>query len=134
MSQFRDAYGEFRRQGVEVAALSVDSPYSHRAWAAELNIPYPLLSDFAREFLTSYRVPLRAAKWVEPVGWTALTFRDAEEDKPWQAFYVSVGELKAGRPVGDIPLQKYVPLRRGNAKRPRLLRRISSDERGASSR
>ena len=50
MSQFRDAYDEFRRAGFEVAALSVDSPYSHSAWAKELDVEYPLISDFAREF------------------------------------------------------------------------------------
>ncbi|HEX6510483.1 MAG TPA: redoxin domain-containing protein [Chloroflexota bacterium] len=62
MSQFRDAYDEFRREGVEVAAISVDSPYSHRAWSKELGgIPYPLLSDFAREFLEQYGVPENTA-------------------------------------------------------------------------
>lgn len=59
MSQFRDAYDEFRRQEVEVAAVSVDSPYSHRAWAAELDVPYPLLSDFSRELMTAYKIPPR---------------------------------------------------------------------------
>ena len=59
MSQFRDAYDEFRRAGFEVAALSVDSPYSHRAWAKELDVEYPLISDFARTFALDYHVPLR---------------------------------------------------------------------------
>jgi glutaredoxin-dependent peroxiredoxin len=59
VSQFRDAYDEFRRAGFEVAAISVDSPYSHRAWAKELGVDYPLISDFARELATSYRIPLR---------------------------------------------------------------------------
>lgn len=58
MSQFRDAYDEFRRAGFEVAALSVDSPYSHSAWAKELDVEYPLISDFAREFAAAYHVPL----------------------------------------------------------------------------
>lgn len=59
MSRFRDAYDEFRRQSVEVAAVSVDSPYSHRAWAAELDVRYPLLSDFGRTFIERYGVPSR---------------------------------------------------------------------------
>jgi peroxiredoxin len=62
VSQFRDAYDEFRREEVEVAAVSVDSPYSHRAWASELDIPYPLLSDFGREFIASYGIPSRDLK------------------------------------------------------------------------
>jgi glutaredoxin-dependent peroxiredoxin len=59
VSRFRDRYDEFRRHGVEVAAASVDSPYSHRAWAAELGIRYPMLSDFGREFITAYGIPAR---------------------------------------------------------------------------
>ena len=58
MSQFRDAYDEFHRLGFEVAAISVDSPYSHRAWAEQLNVGYPLISDFGREFARAYHVPL----------------------------------------------------------------------------
>jgi peroxiredoxin len=58
VSQFWDAYDEFRRAGFEVAAISVDSPYAHRAWAKELGVGYPLISDFAREFATAYKVPL----------------------------------------------------------------------------
>ena len=59
MSQFRDAYDEFRRAGFEVAAISVDSPYSHRTWAEQLGVGYSLISDFGREFATAYHVPLR---------------------------------------------------------------------------
>jgi peroxiredoxin len=53
---------------VEVAASSVDSPHAHRAWAAELSIPYPLLSDFTRELLTSYRIPTRDLPLLPAVG------------------------------------------------------------------
>ena len=58
MSQFRDRYDEFRRAGFEVTAISVDSPYSHRVWAKELGLEYPLISDFARTFAEDYQVPL----------------------------------------------------------------------------
>jgi hypothetical protein len=53
-------------------------------------------------------LPLRAAKWVERLVWTALTLRHAEQDEPWEAFYVSARELKAGRPIADIPLMLHV--------------------------
>lgn len=59
MSQFRDAYGEFRREDVEVASISVDSPHSHRAWAEQLDISFPMLSDFNREIMDAYRIPPR---------------------------------------------------------------------------
>jgi alkyl hydroperoxide reductase subunit AhpC len=54
VSQFRDAYGEFRRLNVEVASVSVDSPYAHRVWAKELNIPFPMIGDLGRDLLTKY--------------------------------------------------------------------------------
>lgn len=37
---------EFRRRDVELAAISVDSLYSHGAWAAVRGISFPLLADF----------------------------------------------------------------------------------------
>lgn len=54
MSRFRDAYDEFRRLNVEVAGVSVDSAYTHRVWAKELNIEFPMISDFLRTMLDAY--------------------------------------------------------------------------------
>ena len=78
MSQFRDAYDEFRREGVEVAALSVDSPYSHRAWAESIDIRYPLISDFNREFMEKYRVPLRGMRLLSRVAGRSAFIVDQE--------------------------------------------------------
>jgi peroxiredoxin (alkyl hydroperoxide reductase subunit C) len=66
VSHFRDAYDEFRRLNAQVASVSVDSPFAHRAWAKELNIPFPMISDFAHDLLTKYEaltgnVPLLGA-------------------------------------------------------------------------
>jgi peroxiredoxin len=50
-SQQLDVYqqelDEFRRRGAQVVGVSVDSVYSHGAWAAVRGITFPLLSDFA---------------------------------------------------------------------------------------
>ncbi|HEV3310943.1 MAG TPA: redoxin domain-containing protein [Chloroflexota bacterium] len=54
MSQFRDAYDEFRRVNAEVVAVSVDSPYSHQVWARQLGLLFPMVSDFARHLLRAY--------------------------------------------------------------------------------
>lgn len=54
MSQFRDAYDEFRRVNAEVVSVSVDSPYCHRAWSRELGITFPMVSDFNRELCRAY--------------------------------------------------------------------------------
>jgi peroxiredoxin len=38
---------EFEKRGVQILAVSVDSMYSHGAWAAVRGLRFPLLSDFA---------------------------------------------------------------------------------------
>jgi thioredoxin-dependent peroxiredoxin len=42
---FSDLYDRFRAAGVEVVGVSVDSEESHRSFAAECGIPFPLASD-----------------------------------------------------------------------------------------
>jgi NADH-dependent peroxiredoxin subunit C len=58
-----DRYEEFRAMGIEVLALSVDSPHVHKAWQEhELSkmvdggIPYPMLSDRAGRVGEKYLV------------------------------------------------------------------------------
>ena len=53
-------------------------------------------------------LPPRVPAWVERLAWTALTLQQGEDDEPWEAFFVSAKELKAGRPVGEIPLMTHV--------------------------
>lgn len=66
MSKLQAELGEFEERGVTVAAVSVDSPWSHRAFAEDRGISFPPLSDFGREVVESYGVqhdagfPLRA--------------------------------------------------------------------------
>lgn len=43
-----------------MATFSVDSPYSHRVWAEELGIEFPMLSDFDREIMERYLIPSRS--------------------------------------------------------------------------
>jgi peroxiredoxin len=58
VSQLRDAYAEFRRLNTEVATVSVDSPYAHREWAKQLEVPFPMLCDSKRALFHAYDVPL----------------------------------------------------------------------------
>jgi peroxiredoxin len=64
---------------VEVAAVSVDSPYSHRVWAAELDIPYPLLSDFGRELIAGYAIPTRDLRLLPSVSGRSAFLVDASQ-------------------------------------------------------
>jgi peroxiredoxin len=61
-----------------VAGISVDSPYCHRAFAEELEIPFPLLSDFNREISRAYRIPVRQLRLLSDVtGRTAFVIDSA---------------------------------------------------------
>ena len=53
-------------------------------------------------------LPPHIPAWVERLAWTALTLQNGENDEPWEEFFVSARELKAGRPVGEIPLMAHV--------------------------
>lgn len=43
---YQHEWSEFESRGIKVVGISVDSIYSHGAWAAVRNISFPLLSDF----------------------------------------------------------------------------------------
>jgi len=42
----RDDLGSFQNDDVQVLAVSVDSAYSHKVWAADQGYEFPLLADF----------------------------------------------------------------------------------------
>lgn len=44
---YQQELDEFRARGAQVIGISVDSVYSHGAWAAVRGITFPLLSDFS---------------------------------------------------------------------------------------
>jgi peroxiredoxin len=46
LSLYQSELNEFKRLGAQVIGISVDSIYSHGAWAAVRGIKFPLLSDF----------------------------------------------------------------------------------------
>ena len=46
LCQLRDEFPTYADAGVEVLGVSVDTPYSLKAWALQQNYQFPLLSDF----------------------------------------------------------------------------------------
>ncbi|BBL78583.1 peroxiredoxin [Rubrobacter xylanophilus] len=56
LDEVQDNLQEFSRRGARVLAISVDSPWSHRAWAEARGITFPLLSDFLRGVARDYGV------------------------------------------------------------------------------
>ena len=56
MGQPQQQLGRFEEKGARVLELSVDSLWSHQAWAEERGLGFPLLSGFGREVLEKYGV------------------------------------------------------------------------------
>ena len=48
--------GDFESAGASVLGISIDSVYSHDAWARNHNLSYPLLSDIHRTVCKAYGV------------------------------------------------------------------------------
>ncbi|CAN5559947.1 peroxiredoxin [soil metagenome] len=56
MGQLQDQMSRFAEKGAKVVAISADTPWSHKAFAEDRGIEFPLLSDFDREVISSYGV------------------------------------------------------------------------------
>jgi peroxiredoxin len=46
LALFQETLDQIHDQNAEIIGVSVDSPYSHRAWADKQHLTFPLLSDF----------------------------------------------------------------------------------------
>jgi len=51
---FRDAMANFNNLNAQVVGISVDSPFANKAFAAQNNLQFPLLSDYSREVCKQY--------------------------------------------------------------------------------
>jgi peroxiredoxin Q/BCP len=51
---FRDAFAGFKRRGIEVLGVSLDSEASHRKFAEKYELPYNLLADTDRSVSEAY--------------------------------------------------------------------------------
>ena len=54
MACFKDDLGELRNHSIGVLGISVDSVWSHKAWAKHLGIDFSILSDLKREVSRAY--------------------------------------------------------------------------------
>ena len=56
MCTLRDSRGELGNLGAAVVGVSVDTPFANKAFADQHKIPFPLLSDYARQAIAAYGV------------------------------------------------------------------------------
>ena len=53
---FRDSFGDFKKRGIKVLGVSVDSEASHKKFAAKYKLPFTLVSDPDHSIADSYGV------------------------------------------------------------------------------
>ncbi len=53
---FRDAFADFKKRGIEVLGVSVDSEASHKKFAAKYKLPFTLLADPNHAIADAYGV------------------------------------------------------------------------------
>jgi peroxiredoxin Q/BCP len=53
---FRDAFSEFKKQGIEVIGVSTDSEASHKKFTAKYKLPFTLLADTDHAIADAYGV------------------------------------------------------------------------------
>ncbi len=90
MSLFRDRASEFERAGAQVYGINVDSPFSHAAFAEKLNLNFPLISDFNRQF-----IPEHVGYWEDVAGLKAVGRR--------VVFVVDKGGVVRYKWAGNVP-------------------------------
>jgi peroxiredoxin len=76
---------EFRKRGAELLAISVDSIYSHGAWAALRGMSFPLLADFNPRG----EVARRYSVWREQDGYSERALYVVDPDGVIRYSYVS---------------------------------------------
>lgn len=59
MCAFRDSLSRLNTLGAQVVAVSVDSPFSNKAFAAANNLTFPILSDYSRAAIKQYDILLK---------------------------------------------------------------------------
>ena len=53
---FRDGFEKFKKQGVEILGVSIDSEKSHRSFLEKFNLPFTLLADTEKKIVGAYGV------------------------------------------------------------------------------
>jgi peroxiredoxin Q/BCP len=51
---FRDSYSKFKKRGIKVIGVSLDSEASHKKFAAKYDLPFTLLADVDRSISDAY--------------------------------------------------------------------------------
>ena len=94
MCTFQDSLGVLNDANSKVFGISVDAPFSNKAFAEDNGITFPILSDYTRSTTNAYGVPLENFAGME--GYTAaqraVFIIDEEGNLMWKWIADSPGE------------------------------------------
>ena len=99
MCTFRDQTDQFNSLNAQVLGISVDPPFSQKAWADQHNLTFPILSDFGRQVVNQYGVPLPNMARME--GYVAAQRAVFIADKDGVVRYKWVADSPANEPDYD---------------------------------
>ena len=99
MCTFRDRADAFNSMNSQVFGISADPPFAQKAWADQNNLNFTLLSDFNREAINAYGVPLPNLAGME--GYTACQRAVFVVDKEGVIRFKWVGETPLNEPDYD---------------------------------
>ena len=54
MQNFQQNLAKLEAADTQVLGVSMDSPFSNKAWAQQINVTFPLLSDFNKDVIRAY--------------------------------------------------------------------------------
>lgn len=103
---FRDGYQELRGRGVRVVGVSLDDGASHRAFAEEHRLPFPLLSDPDGAVADRYgalwslgpvRIARRHSFLIDPQGRLARIYRKVDVDTHYRQVLDDLAEVQNAR-------------------------------------
>lgn len=99
MCTLRDRLDQFNSFNAQVLGISVDPPFSQKAWADANNLNFPMLSDYNREAVNLYGVALENLAGLE--GYTAANRAVFVLDKEGVVRYKWVAPAPTNEPDYD---------------------------------
>jgi peroxiredoxin Q/BCP len=102
---YRDSIDKVRKAGAEVVGVSVDDVASHKEFAEEHQVPFPLLADSEKKMATAYGVltsklgfsyARRDTFLIDPAGKIAKYYRDVDPEKNVTQVVADLAQLTSG--------------------------------------
>ncbi len=104
---FRDGFHKFKRAGVEILGVSVDSVKKHQKFVEKYNLPFTLLSDESKSIVEAYGVwgkkkfmgreylgTNRVSYLIDPKGKIAKAYESVKPDEHADEVLSDVKDLK----------------------------------------